>query len=292
MSEPVYKLQPAGHEEPPAKRKYPEPDRKLRDAFEKYLSLTPERLDSNIDYHYSGTLDYFDRHAKNYLEDIKATPEEAHGLLLARELKGREKEIAGFFLSAVYNKSEAKDIVYDLETEVWHLAYSLSPDKAFINYGNGYHLSGTSSKGIIINYIGGKKFTTIGAGFFAKGPIITYGGLADPSYYDGDDELIQTGWSLHVSIDDNVNISGPWGLSICDKYVSFEKNFPSQSRHHFSRNEISELSEYVHNLAERFKKGTANYRIVLETLRSLGPKPHEKIKQDIVDILKRAGRDV
>ncbi len=297
MSDSAYN---AGHEAPASGRKYPEPGRRLRDAFERYLGLTPGPLDLHNDYDYSGTLDYFDRHAKNFLEDIMATPEEAHGLLLVRELKGKEKEIAGFFLSAVYNKSEAKEIVFDLETEVWNLAYSLANDKVFINRGNGYNRSGTRADGLVINYLENRKLGTIFAGSCGSGQIITYGADVVAHYHDDEDNYHSLMAPLCVSVLEQVEIRVNHrrihldGSSIhIDNRLSIDKD--KHYSYLFVKEEIDkipELRQYIDNLQGKFEQGRRDYHTVIETIRGLGPQPHEKIKQDIVDILRRAGRNV
>jgi hypothetical protein len=212
---------------------------------------------------------------------------------LSRELKGGEKEIAGFFLSEVYNKSDVKEIVYNLEVEVWHLADSLSNLKTFINYGNGGHRSGTCSKGIIVNHIRNKDRATITSGLFSSGLIITCGGEAETGYYNGDDEWVETGQPLKVSITDCVQISGLFQDSSIDKYaVPFFPDNMTERIKYFHRGEVQELSEYIDNLVEKINHGRINHDIVVEAFRNLGIEPYEKIKQDLRGILRRAGKDV
>jgi hypothetical protein len=55
---------------------------------------------------------------------------------------------------------------------------------------------------------------------------------------------------------------------------------------------IPELRSYFDNLVSCFEKGRNDYRVAVETVRSLGPKPNEKIRQDIETILKRADKNV
>jgi len=297
MSNITYKMQPAGHEAPAPRRKYPEPDRKLKDAFERYLGLAVDMkypADRSCHAYCNSCRDDLYKYANSLLEGIHVTPEEAHGLLIVRELKDNEKDCAGFFLSAIYNKSDVKEIVYDLDIELSNLAYKLSQDRAFINRGNGYDYSGTQAQGIIINYVEGKNLNSITACYAGEGSVVTYGAIAYNAYNDDDDELIET-VSLNVTVSEKVRIHGLQSNPGIDEGISFSIWPHARASYHVWKHEMCkfpELQEYVDKLKARFEQGRNNYRIVLETVRSLGSEPHEKIRQDLVDILKRADKDI
>jgi len=138
----AYKMQPAGHEKPQDRRKYDKPNRKLAEAFEKWLkssATTPAK--------------YYKR-ALAYTKGIEASVEEAHALLWTRQDHPRIHE-AGFFLSAVYNRSNNEEIIFDMNlvTAVNFLAYQLQKNKTFINCADSTGMyCGFHSKGKLINY--------------------------------------------------------------------------------------------------------------------------------------------
>lgn len=267
----------------------------LRDAFDKYLS-TAKPSDARLIYDQRCRDDLY-LLASSLLKDLQVSPEEAHGLLRERKLSADEQECAGFFISAVYNKSDISDIVYDLDVEVHNLAYCLPENKAFINKGIGHSNSGTKSKGIVVNYV--KPGTFLRAGFAADGPVITYGARPSTGYWIGDfdeGEDFVDSVSLDVSLDKILCIKGSYDDPKISDVLSIKKNryseLPDLILNEDQVREIPELHDYVFNLKSRFEQGRNDYRVAVETVRGLGPKPNEKIKQDLVNILRRAGRDV
>lgn len=272
-----------------------EPGKKLKDLFENYLDFA-----SKIEYPEHDYLqNKYDRycnlkaysHAGKLLEGVKAGIGEVHGLL-TRELSDAEKYAAGFFLSAFYNKSELKDIVYDLDVEVKNLAFKLPADKAFINTGQGHNSSGTWAQGIVVNYV---KKSLFHGGFQAVGPLITYGGSHYSDHYDEDDLEIEDS-CLIVSVNNKVDIRAYGSPAIYgpvrfDSIVTSPVSIGNIMLDVFI-DRIPELRSYVDNLVSCFEKGRNDYRVAVETVRGLGPKPNEKIRQDIETILERAGRDV
>ncbi len=274
---------------------YAEPGKKLKDLFDEFLDFA-KKQDYSGNYHdyMCGYHLYYE--ADRLLKGIQATPEEAHGLLFTRELSDVERGFAGSFISAVYNKSEAKDIFYNLEIKVSNLAYELPPDKVFINRGNGYGLSGTRAKGLVINYLENKKLRGIDSGFEAKGSVVCYGAEASAYYVNYDDDYVETGNTKFSLFEQKLMIRGPCGNpQIHDGIAYGVWNGKCTDTKSVSKEEISKLPElqaYIGNLKSKFEQGRLDYNIVVETVRSLGPEPHEKIKQDIVDILRRSGRNV
>jgi len=284
--------EPSGVEKGPS---VAEPDLKLRSAFDKYLSMA-KPIDARLIYDQM-CRDDLRALASDSLEGLQASVEEAHSLLLRRGLSSEERSHAGFFLSLIYEKSNVNEIVYDLDVEVHNLAYCLPENKAFINKGQGFQYSGTKSKGIVVNYV--KPGTFLTAGFAADGPVITYGARPSTGYWIGDfdeGEDFVDSVSLDVSLDEVLCIKGSYDDPKMSDVLSIKKNryseLPSLILNEDQIRKIPELHDYVSNLKSRFEQGRNDYRVAVETVRGLGPKPNEKIKQDIDDILRRAGRDV
>jgi len=293
MKKLAYKMQPAGHEQPAPKRKYAE-NRNLRDAFEKYLASVA-KTNFRLIYDQMCRDDLY-LLAADLLKDLQVSVDDAHGLLLERGLNAEEKSYAGFFVSVIYNKSDLSDIVYDLDVEVCNLAYALPASKAFINKGSGHWGSGTKSSGIIVNYVEKAKYFT--AGFAADGSIITYGGQASTGYWVGDfdeGEDFVDSVSLEVRLDDCLRIAGRYKDPEITDDLSITRDHYEHTRRVIKKEEISripELQEYTSILKSKFEQGRHDYRIAVETVRALGPKPNEKLRQDLLDILRRAGHDL
>ncbi len=278
------------------KGKCAEPDVRLRDAFDQYLSMAkPSTARLIYDQRCRDDLYLL---ASGMLKDLQVSNEEAHGLLLERKLSADEKDTAGFFISAIYNKSDISEIVYDLDVEVRNLGYCLPEDKAFINKGNGFQHSGTKAKGIVVNYVG--KIPCLIAGFAADGCVITYGARPSTGYWVGDfdenDESFVDSVLLDVSLDEVLCIKGSYEDPVISDALSIKGNkyseLPILVLNKDEIGKIPELHGYVSNLKSRFEQGKSDYRIAVETVRALGPRPNDKLKKDIVDILRRAGKNV
>jgi len=158
----TYKMQPAGHEEPPAKRKYTR-EGKLDDLCLKWLKFCRTSPDRNANKWYN--------YGRELLDQTNVTVDEANALTLkfADHINANN---LGIFLSVAYNKSPDKEIVYDLTPpQPPHLlGYKLPKNKTLIikgtvsdscgnyakgnivNLGNGGLSLGHQSSGIIINY--------------------------------------------------------------------------------------------------------------------------------------------
>ena len=54
----------------------------------------------------------------------------------------------------------------------------------------------------------------------------------------------------------------------------------------------SGLGKYMTDLEKRFECGRKDYRFGLAVLDGLGPHPEQKIRNDIMEIFRRAGKDV
>jgi len=299
MSDPAYKMQPAGHDAPAPRRNYAAPDSKLKNLFEGYLGLGIKIEEGWKGSHPSDIGWRLYEFAIKYLENLQFTPEEAHGLLLERELDEKERWRAGFFLSAIYNKSEQDEILYDLEIKVGNIAYCLPEGKAFISTGLCDDI-GTGAKGIIINYAKGRQ-GHYGLSSILLGPMFCYGHdyLRAKENFPAllrlmvSNRLTVVGYESSKLKTDSDKWYDSVEIEICKIYKSgtfvnyIDPRVIAEKIH-----KVSECRQYIDNLVSKFAKGRKDYRIVLETLRNLGPKPHKKIRQDITDMLRRAGEDV
>lgn len=175
MSEPVYKMQPAGHDAPAPKRKYPEPDRRLAQTFETWLSrMSPlwvpiaQLRYELLDQHYEA--------AVNLTANLQVSQAEAHSLLIKYQ-EHRLIECAGVFISAIYNKLPDKEIVFDLilEKSPKYLGHRLALGKSLINRGKLDEKAGHKSSSPVVNY----GVVADNFGDSANAPVLNYGHCGD-----------------------------------------------------------------------------------------------------------------
>lgn len=192
----AYKFTPAGHKVPEPARSYAQPGKKLKQAFEKWLKEFPKFTDQTNFTEYDDAA--FTR-AHRLIKDIAPSVEEGHALLFAYRDDDSDYyrddnyykvlQVAGLFISAIYNSVPNEKIVYDFPCSyVKRLAYRLPKGKVFeakadtgectamyaagpvINRGESHLWFGSSASGPLINY------GDIGPlGERAIGPIINYG---------------------------------------------------------------------------------------------------------------------
>lgn len=190
----AYKMEPAGHEEPPKKRKYGQQDsnmKKLIPVFEQWLNymdrvvVQPTKLQHTI--RLPGRSHY--EKAEILLEGIDVSIPEAH--VLALQYQDHEAIFeAGLFISAMYNKSADKIIVYDLELDrkLRHLGFQLPKNKTLINKVNAGEEFGELALGTVINY--GAAYTL---GTHSSGPVINLGEVKYGLAYGNNDTVINYG---------------------------------------------------------------------------------------------------
>jgi len=162
----AYKMQPAGHEEQPQKRKNTQPRSKLAEIFEKWLKEAP----SNLDIGNFNTTQKLYKGAEAALTGLKPSLEELHGLLLGFA-DHPHIQAAGFFLSATYNTLTNKEIVYDLPIELSFLGCNLSASKILVVKSQTGTYLGEKAQGPIVNLSETGHF----AGSHAEAPLINYG---------------------------------------------------------------------------------------------------------------------
>jgi len=282
----AYKLEPAGHEEQPSKRKYVEPERKLATAFEAWLSwltkelepiLNGEQLALNFEEWY--------KKAESMLGDSKPSPAEANLLPLFYE-GHKWVEHAGIFISAVYNRSPDKLIIFDIELEkgIRELGYKLSNNKTLINTAKLADDFGIEAEGAIINC----GLAGIGFGARSSGVAINLGLTADYTFaymasgiiincgtvgFNFRPEWAQIGWYATGTIITTqhlpINMLNAKDATVIQP-INLEK--------------MPTLSKYVKELKEIWDGKNTSYNCILD---DWGPEPAKKIQQDIEEILER-----
>ncbi|MBI4182184.1 MAG: hypothetical protein HY520_04430 [Candidatus Aenigmarchaeota archaeon] len=173
----AYRFPPAGHEPPRRRARHREPDSKLARIFEQWLDGQTDFLS---DYYKTRGIE-----KGQYLDILKTmgelssttSIEEAHSLLL-RFQDHPNVRAAGLFLSAIYNRGPATDIVFDLDLENSPLmmGYGLPRSKIFINR-TAIGTYESSSGGLFINY--GKTNISWGHDTFKKTMMVNYGETSD-----------------------------------------------------------------------------------------------------------------
>jgi len=328
----AYKMQPAGHESPEAKRKYQRSDKKLEAAFLRFLESWD--VDKGCD------------HPERMITDIDANIPEMHALLLAHQ--DHEKIAwAGGFVSAIYNKAPDETIIFDLKlaTPINSLGKSLRKNKTIINRSTVGDYFGSEAEGTVINEGIVKKDmgreatgpiinlgeTDENLGIGSKGPILNYDCAGSIGSTNADREYITHGpilnygstgelGALAKSLIINLGDAGE-RMSISAKKSSVTINYGTAGRSFGVSSRgivlavkapasfgpqtyaklawgaddckcVPALAKYLKNLKELFEKGRKDYRIALEVLESLGPKPQIRIQKEIEQIVKEAGYDI
>jgi len=267
----VYKLEPAGHEEPPQKRKYDHSQKysKLAQCFERWREEPKPPFDSGV----------FFALAESCLTDVFSA-EEAHAFFLTRQEEIETED--GFFLSAIYKRAPDPIIIFDLEMDLDYFGYGLPKGKTLINFGKVYRSAAYNSNGTFINY--GKIYLSAGA--YNKGLIINYAPwdeLYPAEETEGPFFNLDTKFR-HVAFGTRA-----CKLSYLSKYLQISV---MQGEPVFTNSKHQELLQYIDMLKSEFEKGRKDYKKVLKALQQLGKDPTKKINKDIEDILRRAGYNV
>jgi len=314
----AYKMQPAGHEEPAPRRNFGKPDSKLAQVFERWIENARVHVGAMTNYELLGICD----------SNLQPTLEELHSIVLHYQDHPKRQEI-GLFLSYYFNKSPEEVICYELDTDwMTSLGYRLPGGKTLVNLGKTGPSFGYQAHGILINageagytagteieaepqlsrgycsfinlnkigtYVGSSSDTLLvnlsnadlGFGTSAKGAILNFGScgaqLASSTHYPC--MLINDGKSYLVGHNSS-------GLLISTTQTHFGNT--EHARRVFKQNEceqIPELVKYVGNLRAMFEPAKNDWKKALEAVKQLGPNAHNKIKQDVEEILWRANYD-
>jgi hypothetical protein len=275
-------------------RMYAEPDRRLLDSFERWM------VEADLHHENEAYLK-----GEELTQNLTCTVDEAHALLIKFQ-DHKRIYLAGTFISVLYNKMPCKEIVCDLPLKIDHLGYCLPSDKILLNYGCLGSYAGRGSSGCLVNF-------GVVDGDFGRnstGLIVNYGASENiGSHVYGtvlnfSDRRMDAWSSRGIFIDaaserSSQNIS-ELNIIVHDpsnaKYLCDAEGFNSQiigkKINEAECKKIPELFNYVQSLRVKFEAGKANYSEVVAAIRELGDCPDKKIRQDIEEILRRAGKDV
>jgi len=273
----AYKMKPAGHDAPAPRRIYEKPDSKLAKAFEDWL---------RIPVGWSWGLAYAT--AQSMVIDVKDfSSEDVNALAIAYQDHPKFRE-AGLFFSAMYNHSKDKEMVFNPGKELFieFLGYHLRPEKILVNLVPVCSLGEDNLGGTLLNY---EKLTTRLGGGGHHGLAVNYGTAQN---FDGDCRNtvhINFGTVSLALVPSNVNSLfinfGTWGVR---KHVDLE--------YHLNEGQyiplVPALDKYIKDLQQLFEPGKTDYKKAIEAARSLGPKPAQKVLNDIGGLLKEAGFNV
>jgi len=290
----AYKLQPAGHEEPPQQRKYTEPDRKLKEAFEKWMK--GKWWDREEGYEI----------ARSSLEGLEPSVEEAHALLLDRQdsMDQYKWQFSGCFISAVYNASPEKIVIHDFEVEnpPEYVGFKLSKEKCLVNRAKAGGCMGFEAEGTLINY----GETEDCFAFAAKGPVINYGKVNHPSEEEqknykrgsgmGHDatglilNLGKTGVATGYGNKSVVLNLGDAYYQVGDKATGIVVDIQRNENLEYTeraklvvkpRDYKGAMKNYLDNLCMTFEPGRTDHNAAIKALEELGPEPEKTIELDI-----------
>lgn len=291
----AYQFKPAGHAAPAAKREYPEPNRKLQEAFETWTyGLGDDKLVHYVD----SVLDKRYTRAERLIEKLELSLDEAHALLIMNQEHPHIAD-AGLFISALYNQLPDKNIVYDLNLDEPpdYLGHVLPADKILINRGKVGYDVGRDAKGPVINY--GDAGNGFGwsakslvvncgradrwLGWGAKGVMINYGEAGSDMGEFSKGIIINCGEhssglgmkadGIIIAVRDPVRF---FGQTRWAKLVLNQKECET----------IPGLRGYFDALKKKFEAGRSDNDALLSALNELGPYPENKIRQDTIEILK------
>jgi len=293
----AYKMQPAGHEEVPNRRKYSEPDRRLKTAFEKWIEAP--LLPANA---------Y--KFAESLIEGLEPSVEEAHALLLDYQDKIDKYnwQFSGRFISALYNASPEKIIIYDLEFEnpPEYIGCKLSKEKCLVNRAKAGGCLGFEAEGTLINYGETKDCFAFGA----KGPVINYGKVNYPSEEEqqnykrgsgmGHDatgliiNLGKTGVATGYRNKSVVMNLGDAYYQVGDKATGIVVDIQRNENLEYTeraklvvkpRDYKGAMKSYLDNLRMKFETGRTDYKAAIKALEDLGPEPEKTVEKDIIKAL-------
>lgn len=327
----TYKMLPAGHDKGQTKRNYQQKDKSLEKAFLQFLENWdepkcnfPERMVKNIkpsvEEMHSLLLAYQDHEKiawaggfvsgvynqapdKTIVFDLKlATPINYLGKELPKNKTIINRSTIGDYFGCLAEGTVINEGKTDLEMG----SYAKGP---VINLGETGDNLGMGAKGPILNYDCALSIGTSNSDRedVTYGPILNYGTVGEMGPLAksliinlGDAGERMSVSALKSSVTINYGTAGrAFGISSRGIVLAFKdpKSFGPQSYAKLAWGAedckcVPALAKYLKNLKELFEKGRKDYRIALQVLESLGPKPNIKIQKDIEQIVKRAGYDI
>jgi len=281
MSETMtYKMQPAGHEEPAPKRKYPEPDKRLKRWFEKQLNAKAFAVKDQ----------YLD--AVKSAKGLDISVAEANALLIKYESNPRIHYFGGIILSALYNRSNEKVMIYDLDIPLQHFGYELPNDRILVNKGRVGKYFGQKSKGIILNY----GLTEWDVATDSHGLFLNYGtsGLGFGKTFG---VAINFGNIEELSIFSAHGYAIDYGTHTDKQKKRADVNYESLKGHERRNLEIErimvhddgvpEVRNYLQDLKQKLEKGKNDHEKTIEIIKEFGEQPAQKIKKELNELFKR-----
>jgi len=293
----AYKMQPAGHEAPQPKRKYPEPSKKLQKAFDEWVKAVNEEFAKP---HTLIPFTAAKRKAEEFTKGLLCTVEEAHSLYLINQDRFPAIGLYGFFLSALYNQIPDKTIAFDLKTIMYHVGHGLKKEKTLINIGTNDNF-GEDSQGTIINH--GRVSYAMGAG--TSGFLINYRYCKHLGGYGTSGEptslIINLGKADCVSSGSlGINYGRTFFVETDSKKPGILLNLnPQPVKSLFNKDlwtklydrsrceQMPELMNYLNNLRDKLEQGRLDWKKAITAVEELGENPGEKIRHDIEQILRK-----
>jgi len=295
MSKPeamAYKMQPAGHEAPQLKRKYPEPDRHLENALKEWSRHSSIWGVQNLAY------DSFQskyKKAEELVKPLDISIDQAYGLILKyQDSENPDISDAGIFLTALYNNSPEKIFTFDLEIEkLDHLGCMLATGKTLIINCKKTNAIGKYSAGNIVNFASADMMAQSSSGLainygnvgdqgFAwqsRGTAINYGTVKDDFGATSKGCIIDFGKCKYVGSFATGHVIGNSKTRFVDvKNAKVVRLNPSVK---------TEFNSYILDLKKRFSYD-GNIQKIVEEIHKLGPMPAQKIPDDLDAILRRS----
>lgn len=285
----AYKMQPAGHEEPEKRRKYPEPDKRVADALENFLdTYTFIFVEDN-----KPRIEAYVRISAQ-VRKLQVQLQEAYGCVLKLQDHPNIAS-AGLFLSAVYNNLTDKVFEYDLDLPLRGFGYCLAEGKIIINKGKLGHDAGYFAQGHIINFGEAKEI-----GAYSSGILINYGKAASIGWPSGNiamnfgeiTEFMATGNGIVINAGVAHKMHDAFGIGLAIKKTErhyAQKEGPGQFLNEEECSKMPELFEYVENIRKAFEPSKHDLSTVIKAVDS---NPVWKIKQDVHEILRRHNYNV
>jgi len=303
----AYKMQPAGHEAPPPKRKYTQ-KRSVISAYEEWV----EKCSKDKKQH-----PY--KLAVEAIKNIDCAVENAHALLITHKDKPINIEQKdGIFVSAIYNEAPDKIITIDFDTETSLLGYKLAKSKTIvvqgkvgaeagfqaqgniISYGINTNLLGENASGTILNYghatsglastlkksgLGINMGTAAGFGSEAKGVIINLDDAMD--FFAGNNK----GMVINAGVFGRYFAENATGIIITTEQIR-DPEEPTWKLFIDPKQCPEELLKYIEGLKSKFEQGREDHMAAIAAIGELGPTPGKKVRKDIETILRKAGHHV
>jgi len=297
----TYKLEPAGHDAPAPKRKYTKPDRKLAQAFKKYLASSKQVFTTTS---HSRAIDCI-RNLERDIKNEQITADELHSLLHKYADHPCIITSAPFF-SQTYNLMPQRTFFLDIDIgkPLEGIGCYLNPDKILVVLtGTGRNL-GEKSKGTILNY-GQAKDDHIGHG--NQGLIVNY----ENTYAMGGNEVLgtvinqaerssrllllrdQTGYLIDYA--PKRKMSGVEKENN-DAHISgfkedSKKNYAIYKMLRTKKPLVPKVWDYLQKLKILLEPGKHDYKKAVSAIETLGTNPAKVIRETLDDLFKGSDYD-